>query len=356
MKGVLERVWGGVTASPYPWWYTAAYPYFARRPSLRNRTGLRPAATAGRYGGGAAARLVFFGDLFDLPAAPSVDPRVSAIFAGADLVLGNLEGPVLEGPGGGPWWSKRIGAGYLEAVLAALGAAPSRTVLSVANNHAQDAGDAGLGSTLACLRRLGVAPAGAIVDGRPLGCRRVLEGSGLAIEVAAWTEWLNRPPGGGFSAPDRFGVARRPPLDPGAADARVALPHWDYEYQHFPARRTRALARRLASAGFDAVAGAHQHVIQPLEILGGCHVLYGAGNFLHGGREPAGSPAGRLGALWEVELAAEGPSRGRVCAYRVTPFLHDRQRNRLALVEPHDHQALALFRDVHHGDPPWPRP
>lgn len=49
------------------------------------------------------------------------------------------------------------------------------------------------------------------------------------------------------------------------ADAVIVTPHWGEEYQTFPNRAQKELAKELLNAGASAVIGAHPHVLQPVE-------------------------------------------------------------------------------------------
>ena len=121
-------------------------------------------------------------------------------------------------------------------------------------------------------------------------------------------------------------------------DARVcdllcALPHWDWEFRHFPRRETRALALRLAQAGAGLIVGGHAHVVQPLERIGDTLVAYGLGDFL--GTAFARQPwPGRIGSVLAVDIGLDGNARGRMAAYRCHPFfrLRDGRRERLVPV------------------------
>ncbi len=90
--------------------------------------------------------------------------------------------------------------------------------------------------------------------------------SNLRVAVWAWTHWLYRvPKQHRFADPACFGVLRNeqvldlPITDD--ADTVVVLPHWDYEYQHFPSHATRTYAKTLAAHGVDVVGGSHSYVL-----------------------------------------------------------------------------------------------
>jgi poly-gamma-glutamate synthesis protein (capsule biosynthesis protein) len=112
------------------------------------------------------------------------------------------------------------------------------------------------------------------------------------------------------------------------------MPHWDWEFRHFPRQATRALARRLADAGVGLVVGSHAHVVQPLECIGDTLVAYGLGDFL--GTALARQPwPGRIGAALAVDVSLDEATRGQIAGCRLQPFfrLREMERERLVPVE-----------------------
>lgn len=91
----------------------------------------------------------------------------------------------------------------------------------------------------------------------------------------------------------------------------MGLPHWEYEFQHFPRAETRALARSLCHAGFDLIVGSHPHVIQPIEWLRPGVCFYSVGNLY----SRMWSRPTRLSAAFEAEFSVDGPERGVVTRY-----------------------------------------
>ena len=45
----------------------------------------------------------------------------------------------------------------------------------------------------------------------------------------------------------------------------IIMPHWNYEYVHFPAPDNRNLGKDLIDAGADLIVGSHPHIIQGYE-------------------------------------------------------------------------------------------
>jgi poly-gamma-glutamate synthesis protein (capsule biosynthesis protein) len=115
------------------------------------------------------------------------------------------------------------------------------------------------------------------------------------------------------------------------ADLVCAVPHWDFEFRHFPRNETRALARRLAEEGAGLVVGGHAHVVQPVERFSDALVAYGLGDFL-GTALPWSLWPLRIGAMLAVEVSTDAATRGKIAAYRIVPFLRERQGRHERLV------------------------
>jgi poly-gamma-glutamate synthesis protein (capsule biosynthesis protein) len=274
---------------------------------------LRPAVAGPRV------TVVLVGDLMRTRRGevPRVDPRLRRVVGGADLVVGNCEGPVSGEPERRRLTLKeRLHPRFLVDLLAELGADPRRTVLSVANNHSGDHGREGLDETVELLTGLGVTVAGLATA--PIATARAGE---LEVGVVAWTTWMNREafaPGSGVArerqiAAEDWGELRRL----GRLDTLVAFPHWGWELRHVPGREVLERVDRLLEQGFDLVAGHHPHVLHPVEVRDGRLVASSLGN-LTGPSIPMSWPM-RLGALLEVTLGTAGEERGRVLRYRLHP-------------------------------------
>ena len=117
----------------------------------------------------------------------------------------------------------------------------------------------------------------------------------------------------------------------GTADLLCTVPHWDLEFRHFPRAETRGLARKLSGEGAGLIVGGHAHVVQPVGRIDGALVAYGLGDFL-GTALPRTPWALRIGAMLSVEVSADEGTRGKIAAYRVVPFLRQRQGRHERLV------------------------
>jgi hypothetical protein len=252
------------------------------------------------------------------PTVESVLAGLRMLFAGSDLVMGNLEFAVAPRAGAcNPSVRAMTVAPHL---LSGLGKGPFQ-VFSLANNHVMDAGPDGLNATLGLLRQEGLAWLGAgdtYQDAvRPL----VLEVKGRRLGLLAACDWSPH-----FARQDAAGIAplrareleRRVTALRAQCDVVVVQLHADLEFTPHPAPWRIRLARRLVDHGAHAVIQHHPHVIQGWERRGEGVIAYSLGNFvfrIHGNRYQ-GMHAGTLDGL-ALHLQVEFGQRGE--GVRLTP-------------------------------------
>jgi poly-gamma-glutamate capsule biosynthesis protein CapA/YwtB (metallophosphatase superfamily) len=284
---------------------------------------------------GPTVRLVFLGDISAVANAepPKIDPALRATIAAADLIVANCESPVVERPAF-PLATKlglrhAMTPPFLDAVLAAAGIDPAKLVLSLANNHVLDQGVAGFEETVAVLARRDIRTVGMAAD----GLVRQIEVGSLTIGLLAFTQWRNASEAefaGRVTMAD--GIAGwREQTNP--ADLVCALPHWDFEFRHFPHTETRALARRLAEEGAGLVVGGHAHVVQPVERIEDAFAAYGLGDFLGTALARVPLPL-RIGAMLSVEVSADDRTKGEIACYRLVPFVRQKHGRHERLISP----------------------
>jgi poly-gamma-glutamate capsule biosynthesis protein CapA/YwtB (metallophosphatase superfamily) len=220
----------------------------------------------------------------------------------ADLALANLESPLTARP--------LLQAGYdlrgPQAAADALSAAGIDFV-SLANNHALDAGPEGLSDTQQALRGAGVGwigPQAQIVESSVQGQRiafLAFEDINAPLDLAA--------------AEQAVGQARS------QAEWVVVAMHWGGEYRPAPDARQQQLAQALADAGADVVWGQHPHVLQRIDWVQGAGrqratlVMYSLGNALFDQVEPMD---GRRSALLLVQF-----DNGEIQNIQALPFVID---------------------------------
>jgi poly-gamma-glutamate synthesis protein (capsule biosynthesis protein) len=225
----------------------------------------------------------------------------------ADVALANLESPFTRAPFAGGRYDLRASP---EAVTAL--AAAGFDIVSLANNHALDGGEAGLAETLDTLHSSGIM---AVTDPAIAGTSHTARRSVVTLKIGAQRIAVL-----GF-------IDTGAPLDTARiaqvsadADVVVVTIHWGSEY--FPVSpRQRALAHSMAAAGADIIVGHGPHVLQPVEELEGTLVAYSLGNFLFD--QPF--PDTRLGAALRVSLLC-----GKISGVDAVPTVISQGRVRLA--------------------------
>ena len=320
------------------------------------------------------ATLVFVGDvMLGRGVAQALDGDWGAAFAGvqpwlaeADLAFANLESPLAAVPpplnpprwggrdrhpphwggrdrhpprwGGRdrhpPRWGGQEGGTYdLRAPREAAAAlrAAGFDVVSLANNHALDAGEAGLQETVNTLRTSGIVSAGNWEPGILLDWDAASSLNHLRIYPFTHLPTYRLLAFDDSVAPlDVDAAARAVASVAERAGLVVVSIHWGAEYQAGPTLRQRAIARELARAGADLIAGHGPHVPQRVEWVGQTLVAYSLGNFLFDQPYPADC---RWGAILRITV-----QRDRIVAVEAFPTVAERGR-----VKPAGPQAAAAI-------------
>jgi capsule synthesis protein PGA_cap len=207
------------------------------------------------------------------------------LLAGADLALCHLETPLSADGARLSYGPVFTAPGALADAIAEAG----YDACSTASNHALDAGEPGVRTTLDLLDAAGVAHTGTARDATEAARPLLVPVPGATVGLLSYAFGFNAsgpPPGRAWLA-NRIDEGRIL-ADAGAARAAgadfvVVSLHWGTEYQARPDPDQRALARRLlASPAVDLLLGHHAHVVQTVERIGDEYVAYGLGNFLSG--------------------------------------------------------------------------
>jgi len=230
---------------------------------------------------------------------PAVDgwgfAEVKPLFAGADLVVVNLECPFTTR---GEPIPKNFNFRARPATVQVLVDAGVR-VASLANNHMMDYGPDGVVDTIATLDAAGIVHFGA---GRTLAEARVpaiVEAGGMKIAFlgylilgAAHPEpavvWATATSAGVAGHPSDWKVVEkmvREDVTAARKQADLVIPffHWGREGSKGPDAYQLALARAAVESGAAAVLGSHPHVLHGIERIGKAPVFYSLGNFVFGG-------------------------------------------------------------------------
>lgn len=205
----------------------------------------------------------------------------------ADIAVGNFETTLAGEPYSGfPAFSSPDA--FLEGVRDC-----GFDVLLTANNHICDKGSAGLLRTIQKMDALGLSHLGAYRDSleREQRYPLIVEKKGLRIAFLNYTYGTN---GHVAEPPCVVNYTRQEQMlidiekaKNLQADVIIACMHWGNEYQTEPTKGQRALASWLLKQGVDHVIGSHPHVMQPLKLINGKHVVaYSLGNFVSNQRAP----------------------------------------------------------------------
>jgi poly-gamma-glutamate synthesis protein (capsule biosynthesis protein) len=266
-------------------------------------------------------QVLFTGDvMLGRGVAVAADGDFDSVLAGvlpatvpADLVLGNLESPLTVRP-----HDPTVNAYALEADPAAAGslARAGFSAMSIANNHAGDAGPLTVPDTTAALSAAGVDVVGAGDDVGEAFSPRVVEVGSVTASLLAF-DLTGVGPRAGAASPGVAWWSRRLVRESvvGATERTdlvfVGL-HGGTEYRRRTDRSVTRAARCLVRWGADVVWGHGPHVVQPVRLVSAAGnravVAPSLGNLVFDQH----LPGTRRGALLSVLADADG-----IVAYRV---------------------------------------
>jgi len=206
-----------------------------------------------------------------------------------------------------PWDVRPVGDTRLWVPFAGAQAfAPAGVdVVSLANNHAFDAGATGLSESLNALQENGVAVIGAgesVEEARQPYIHPVGDGCVALLPATLLSNrWdSNRPMKLAY-------YARRVPFERLLAritaaskrcDVVAVYIHWGVARSHAVQGSIREQAHQMVAAGADLIVGHHAHVLKGVEFIDGATVAYSLGNFVFGNM----NPKMRFGGVLQVEV------------------------------------------------------
>src|SRR5690349_2555888 len=245
-----------------------------------------------------------------------------ASLRGADITFGNLESPIVADSTLVP----DTGVAFAAPPLAAVALARAGfDIVSTANNHAWDGGQAATEETMRQLTRAGVRFVGSGF-GRDMAEQPViLERRGWRVAFFAMTRAWNPAPytfyrhaGANWIAwGDTAWVypAIRALKASGRADLIVVSVHGGTEYADEPPQHMKDLARGLVDAGADLVLAHHPHVLQAVVWYRGKPIVQSLGNFVF----VQNDPRTRLSAILRVTVLPNHRMRISAIPVRVGP-------------------------------------
>ncbi len=238
---------------------------------------------------------------FDPLFAPFAD-----LFAGVDLMCGNLETP-LAGDARGYSGSKDPNTGLIsfnapDSLIDTL-KGYGFDLLTTANNHCFDRGIKGLYRTVEVIRAAGLYQTGTYLNAEDREQPCVIEVNGMKLGFVASTRLLNQAykdcgreeehialgylvdSDGEKLSPELLRDIER--VREAGAEFVILFAHWDYENSSPAAPITKRLAKKLLEAGADCIIGSHPHRVKGAEYItverkDGPYtglVMYSLGNF-----------------------------------------------------------------------------
>jgi len=228
---------------------------------------------------------------------------LAPLLADADLAMANLEG-VLTTQGqpldksylirAHPRWGQTLVAAGFDLV-------------TLANNHALDFGDAGLDQTLDVLAGLDVAVVGAGRSREEAHRPAIFDLDGMRVAVlsyaaARWNGSIDVPATGRIAWADPEAVAADVRAVRGEVGLVVVVLHAGTEYAGQPSEDQVAVAHAAIDAGAGLVVGHHPHVTQTVERYRDGLIVYSLGDALF----DIPRPAAMRGHLLRVHVTGEG--------------------------------------------------
>lgn len=225
------------------------------------------------------AHVLFIGDLmFDRSVRTTMAAQggdyifscIDSYLQGADLVVGNLEGPITDNPSrsvGSKVGSSNNFVFTFASSVAPLLAKHNIKVVALGNNHILNFGFKGLDSTKTALTNAGVG-----YFGDP-GEQSVLEYDlkGIPLTFINYNQFYSGSTASTTNAQIRSARA--------SGRFPIVFAHWGDEYSPANASQ-RKLAHSFIDNGAELVIGAHPHVVQEGEIYKQKHIYYSLGNFV----------------------------------------------------------------------------
>lgn len=279
----------------------------------------------------AAVEVGFVGDLSfagrrDPPAGVLADVR--SLLSSPDLTLVNVEGLFLAAPA--PAYREArleiTASPHYAAALAGAGV----DLIGTANNHAWDAGAAGVTEHLAHLAPLAIPTFGSsVTEDAAYAPRREASAVGCLSFIPA-TLKSNRParPGAHIAF---YGPRAPRPLDAlttlvtaerAAGCAPIVYVHWGREARPSPDASVVTTGHALVDAGAALVVGHHPHVLQGASWRGDGAIAWSLGNFVFTNRDPDKRRSGVLVASFTPGARDEPP---RLAALALAPVTIDRR-------------------------------
>jgi len=217
---------------------------------------------------------------------------IAEFLRSADLVLGNLEGPITKYPSvsvGSEIGSPNNYIFTFDPETADFLYSNNIRLVNLGNNHILNFGNQGLADTLSYLNQSGISYFGSI-KGDYVDTSIIVDLADLRIGFVNYNEFYE----GSFEeAIDAISEIND------VVDVLVVYTHWGSEYVSVANSGIQTLAHSFIDSGADLVVGSHPHVVQQSEEYKGKKIYYSLGNFIF---DQYFSEETMKGLLLEVEI------------------------------------------------------
>lgn len=237
--------------------------------------------------------IIFWGDIMPGGIFPYIDTdplteEIQDLVKNANLVVGTLECAIGDELDFDPEKMKgRANIIYSPTAASLLLCRMQFDIVSLANNHIFDLGLDGLNSTVQFLQANNIQYTGAGKNIKEALKPVVIEKEGLRIAfIAGCTYDANQVAYVPIATKKNFGIAPLEGKDillqikkyKKICDYVIILAHWGREYNYFPLKASKVLAKEFIRAGADLIIGSHPHVVQPKITLNKKDVYFSLGN------------------------------------------------------------------------------
>lgn len=206
--------------------------------------------------------------------------KIGNFFMDADIGYANLETPLSKN-------GRHIGSFCSSPKFAKVLRGNNIRIVSVANNHAFDAGENGFVETLNALRKNNIEFFGGGMNIKDARDGKILNVRGLKLGFLGYTAFCNSH----FSS---LAGLKHPGILPlyepllledikktkSKCDFLIVAPHFDIENTWKIHKNSVNLCHKLIDNGADLVMGSHSHVPKPIEIYKGKLIIYCLGNLI----------------------------------------------------------------------------
>lgn len=193
--------------------------------------------------------------------------KINQALKGIDIVVGNLEGPIVKDP---PYFSDdSLKFAFSSEVINGL-VFSNFNLLSLANNHTFDMNEDGFEETKEILQEAGIN-----FVGHPVYCDKEFLYQDNNLIFLAFNKTFP------FNCSDDETVKVIEETKKSNPDKfLIVIIHWGEEYQYTPSILQKQLAHRIIEAGANLIIGSHSHIVQGIEEYKGKLIFYSLGNFI----------------------------------------------------------------------------